>query len=89
VVVLLLPEQRRLRARAAAHALHSKYDSKTLTQPARDAFMARFEREVDPDRVLPEAERLRRADHARKAYFARLAFLSAKARARKGKGDAA
>jgi len=51
--------------------------------------MARFIDEVDPGRVLPEADRLRRAESARKAYFASLALKSAKARraraeARKG-----
>jgi hypothetical protein len=72
-----------LRGRAGAHAMHSRNDSKAVSQPARDAFMARFEREVDPDRTLDPAERTRRATHARKAYFTRLALKSAKARRRK------
>jgi hypothetical protein len=42
--------------------------------------MDRFEREVDPEGVLPAQERQRRAEHARKAYFLRLALASAKAR---------
>ena len=42
--------------------------------------MARFEREVDPEGALPEVERKRRADHARKAHMARLALRSAQAR---------
>ncbi len=42
--------------------------------------MERFERQVDPDGVLTPAERARRAGHARKAYFARLALRSAQAR---------
>lgn len=36
--------------------------------------------EVDPDRVLDPEERDRRAQHARKAWFAELALKSAKAR---------
>ena len=48
----------------------------------------RFEREVDPDGVLPPQERAQRAEHAKKAYFARLALASAKAR-RKKAGNAA
>ena len=44
--------------------------------------MARFEREVDPDQVLPPDERARRAEHARKAYFQRLALKSARSRRR-------
>jgi hypothetical protein len=42
--------------------------------------MDRFYDQVDPDRSLPAAERERRAEHARKAYFQRLAAKSAKAR---------
>lgn len=83
----LTPERRSLRAQIAAHTLHSKVDSTEHTAPARKAFLERFEREVDPDGNLPPAERRRRAEHARKAYFKRLAFKSAKAR-RRG-GDAA
>ncbi len=84
----LSPSQRSLRARIGAHALHASHDSRELTAPARATFSARFEREVDPDGVLPEIERKRRADHARKAYFTRLALASARAR-RKGAADAA
>jgi hypothetical protein len=80
----LSPEQRSLRARLAAHSLHAKVvDPAAHTAPARAAFLARFEREVDPDGTLPPAERMRRAEHARKAYFAKLALASARARGRK------
>jgi hypothetical protein len=75
------PQQRSLVSTIGAHALHSQYDSRELTANARARFDQRFLDEVDPDRVLPEPERLRRADHARKAYFAKLAYMSAKARA--------
>ena len=74
------PGERRLQARAAAYRLHSLYDSRDLTANARAAFRDRFVRQVDPDGVLPEAERLRRAECARKAYFAALAAKSARAR---------
>jgi hypothetical protein len=60
----------------AAHQLHSRQ----LTANARAAFNDRFVREVDPDGILPEAERQRRAECARKAYFAGLAAKSAQAR---------
>jgi len=46
--------------------------------------LARFEREVDPDGVLPEVERLRRAEHARKAYMQKLALASAARRRKTG-----
>jgi hypothetical protein len=42
--------------------------------------LRRFEDQVDPKRNLPADERERRAIAARRAYFARLAFNSAKAR---------
>ena len=76
----LTPEQRSLRARLAAHSLHAKVDPVAHTAPARQVFLARFEAEVDPEGVLPESERRRRAEHARKAYFTRLAFKSSQAR---------
>jgi len=76
------PDERALISRMGAHALHSRHDSKAISQPARDAFMARFKRQVDPDGVLPPAERERRAAHAKKLYFTQLAFKSAKARAK-------
>jgi hypothetical protein len=81
----LTPAERTLRARLGAHALHSKYNSRELTAPARAAFRARFEREVDPDGTLAPAERARRAAHLRKAYFTRLALASARARRNKHK----
>jgi len=69
-----------LAARIGAHSLHAQHDSREITAAARAKFLARFVDEVDPDRVLPEVERLRRAEHARSAYFTRLALQSAKAR---------
>jgi hypothetical protein len=42
--------------------------------------LERFEDQVDPERKLPVVERDRRAVAARRAYFARLAYASAKAR---------
>ena len=85
----LSPRERSLRARLAAHTLHAKVtDPAAHTAPARQAFLDRFEREVDPDGVLSAQERARRAAHARKAYFAKLALASARAR-RNGPQDAA
>lgn len=75
-----------MRARAAAYALHARTDPRATTQAARRAFLVRFEREVDPDGVLAESERRRRAEAARKAYFTALALKSSQAR-RKGRAD--
>ncbi len=75
------PSERALAARVGAHASWANTaDPTARTAPARQAFDGRFEREVDPDGTLPPEERARRAEHARKAYFTRLALASAKAR---------
>jgi hypothetical protein len=80
----MTPEQRSLQARMAAHSLHARVaDPAALTAPAPRAFLDRFEREVDPDGVLKPEERARRAEHARKAYFLKLALASAAARRRR------
>ncbi len=72
--------QSKVIARIGAHALHAKYDSRQITAPARAAFESRWEDEVDPDRVLDPAERLRRVRHAKRAYFSRLGMKSGQAR---------
>ena len=77
------PQLRVLRARIGGFAVHAAHDSREITAPARAAFLQRFVDEVDPDRVLPESERLRRAELARKAYFSKLALKRAKTRARR------
>src|SRR5437868_5636720 len=71
---------RSLLARQGAHTLHSRYDSRELTKAGRAKFLDRFVREVDPNGELPEPERLRRAEHAKRAYFTGLARKSAAAR---------
>ena len=65
-----------LRGRIGAYRLHACHDPRETTAAARQAFLARFETEVDPAGVLPPAERQRRALSARRAYFARLALKS-------------
>jgi hypothetical protein len=79
----LSPEQRSMRARIAAHTRWAKYDPVEGTAKARASFLQRFEDEVDPDRTLPEVERVRRAESARKAYMAKLALASSRARAKR------
>jgi hypothetical protein len=76
----LTPEQRSQRARIAALTRWSREDPKATTDKARAAFLDRFLVEVDPDGSLPLHERERRASAARRAYFARLAYKSARAR---------
>lgn len=77
---MLTPEQRVLRARKAGLTTHARHDSKAIAARARNGFLARFEREVDPDGQLPPEERLRRAKLARKAYMTGLALKSSQAR---------
>ena len=77
----MTPSERTLRARIGAFSLHAL--GLTNTAPARCAFLSKFEREVDPDGVLSEEERQRRAMCARKAYFAKLGLKSAKKRRKK------
>ena len=79
---------RSLIARLAAHESWARTsDPSERTEPARRALLDRFEREVDPGGVLPPDERARRAAHARKAYFTRLALRSAQARRKKSGAD--
>jgi hypothetical protein len=81
----LTPEQRSLRGRIGAFALHAQ--GGTSTRAATTAFLSRFESQVDPDGVLSPEERSRRALLARKAHMSRLA-LASRARSSKRK-DAA
>lgn len=75
------PTERALIARAAAHARWAKTDDRqAASAPGRRAAEDRFEREVDPDGVLPPEERAKRAASARKAFFTRLALASVRAR---------
>jgi hypothetical protein len=74
--------QRALIARIAANESWAGCpDRSKRTQPARRGFMARFERQVDPDGTLTPQERQRRAESAMRAHMQRLALKSAKARA--------
>ncbi len=73
-----------LAGRIGAHASWANTtDRAERTAPARRAALERFERQVDPLGTLDAAERARRAEHARKAYFLGLALKSAQARRKK------
>lgn len=73
------------RSLAASIAAHDRWaaepDRTAATQAARNAFLARFEREVDPDGTLTPEERSKRSRNAMQAHFRRMALASAKARA--------
>lgn len=69
-------------ARLAAHSLHAKIsDPSAHTAPAREAFMRKFEREVDPDGLLDPDERDRRARAAMRAHMSRLRLKAMRKRA--------
>ena len=57
-----------------------------MTQPARDAFWAGFYERTDP--ALPERERQRQAEAARKLHMTRLSQRAALARKRAGQAVA-
>ncbi len=78
---MLSPNERTLRARIAAHALHAQ--GGTSTKAGTAAFLARFDRQVDPDGTLSPEERARRSEHARKSYMASLALKRFRSRSRK------
>ncbi|MEV4212931.1 hypothetical protein [Micromonospora sp. NPDC049662] len=82
------PTERALLARVAAHTRWAKTpDRAASTAAARQAFRDRFEREVDPEGVLPPQERARRAESARSAFYSRLALKSARARRLRREAD--
>ncbi len=83
----MTPAQRSLQARVAAHTSWANTSDRTeRTAAARKAARDRFEKQVDPDGVLPLEERQQRAESARKAFYLKMAAASAKARrARSGK----
>jgi hypothetical protein len=64
----------------AANSRWSKEDPTAQGEVMRAGLEAKFLRDVDPDNLLPEAERRRRADAARRVFYQRLALRSAKAR---------
>jgi hypothetical protein len=77
----LTPVERSLRGRIGAETSWAKTEDRTArTAKARKAFEDKLLAEADGDP--------KRAEHLRKAYFARLALKSAQARRRRG-GDAA
>lgn len=59
--------------REAALRKWARIDTTAGTRAARAGFMARFEREVDPDNILRPDERAKRADRAMRAHMISLA----------------
>jgi hypothetical protein len=79
-----------LRGRIGAYtrwAGTSDLDRRSATKPAHNAFMARFERQVDPEGRLDPAERAKRAQFAMRAYMATLSRRRVLSRRRRKEGS--
>jgi hypothetical protein len=74
------PEVRSAISRMGAVAQRAKHDPLVTTAAARAKAFERFINEVDPDRKLPEAERMKRARAAQRLHMMRLNIKSVKAR---------
>lgn len=80
----LTPAQRSERARIAANVRWSREpDRLAATAPGLRAAYEKLVDAVDPNRVLSEAERLKRAKNAQQAQMARLRYLASRARSRR------
>src|SRR5262245_47467556 len=78
----LIPAQRTLRAKIAAHhSWTNTQDRLARAAAARKAAWDRFDQQVDPERSLPPEEQARHAKNAGSAYFSSLALRSSQARA--------
>jgi len=74
------PSERSQLSRSAALTRWAHEDTTSGTAKARAGFRSKFEREVDPDGVLPPAERAIRAERLKKAHMGRLGVISAQKR---------
>jgi hypothetical protein len=83
----LTPEQRKLRARIAAHTRWAKEDPVPGAIRGQAGLIEKFRREVlAADPAVTDPELTRRAESLRSAHMARLAIASSRARARKTPG---
>ena len=81
---LSLSSERRLRAQIGAHKSWAQTENRSArTLPARLKLLEKFERQVDPEGKLLPAERAKRAENARRAFYAELSLKSAQARRRR------
>lgn len=74
-----------MRGRLGQAVQRSRHDPNAYTAKAREAAWQRFITEVDPDRALPEDERMKRADAARRAHLLRASLKAAATRTRRAK----
>lgn len=81
------PDGRILRAKTGAFTMHSRHSIEATTAAGLAAANDRFVKQVDPDLVLPEGERMRRAAAARQAWMTKLSFRARQARMAKAAGE--
>lgn len=83
----LTSTERSIRAQMAAHARWAREpDRLAATAPGRRAAFEKLLDEVDPQRVLTEAERLKRVKNAQQAQMARVRLAASKSRRRAAAG---
>lgn len=88
----LTPEQAALVGRVGAHESWARTpDRSARTAPARAAAWSSWVRKADPDGVLSDADRQRRAEHLRSAHMARLGLRSSlnRSKAKHARAEAA
>lgn len=69
-----------LRGKIGAYAAHARHGGRAMTAKARKAAWERFLDQVDPNRELPEDERIKRAKSAQSAHMASIQYRSSQAR---------
>lgn len=83
----MTPEQRSLRARIAVHSSWANTVDRTgrtsAATAASPASLTYWENHVDPDRRMDPETRIKAAENAKTAHYQRMAYRSAKARARR------
>jgi hypothetical protein len=82
-----VPFRTRPQAAAAAHDSWSRtLNREERTRPAREAMLAKLEREVDPDGLMSPTDRRKAAENKRKAQLLWASQKAADARAKRGGG---
>lgn len=76
----------RLAGRIGGLTCYVRHGGRAMTAAANAANATRWEREADPQGLLPPAERARRGEALKKAWFARLGLKSAQARRKRSPG---
>lgn len=78
----MLPLNVREAGRLGGLSTRSRHDPRRITEPARLARWRKYLTAVDPDGILPPAERVARAEAARRAEMIRISALGVAARKR-------